>query len=95
MTPLPAIPTDLLTPLAAYLRLRRPGGGSFLLESVERGRLGRNSFVGSGSRLVDLSGAQAADAPAPARPAALVVALSLGDTGLQAGVVRGREVVLA
>jgi anthranilate synthase component I len=63
MTPLPAIPTDLLTPLAAYLRLRRPGGGSFLLESVERGRLGRNSFVGSGSRLVDLSGAQAADAP--------------------------------
>lgn len=34
-------------------------------------------------------------AEAPPRPAALVVALSLGDTGLQAGVVRGREVVLA
>ena len=64
MTPrLPAIPTDLLTPLAAYLRLRQPAGGSFLLESVERGRLGRNSFVGAGSRLVDLAGAETADAP--------------------------------
>ena len=39
--------------------------------------------------------AQAADAPAPPRPTSLVVALSLGDSGLQAGVVRGREVVLA
>jgi len=40
--------------------------------------------------------AQAADAPtAPVRPTALVVALSLGDSGLQAGVVRGREVILA
>lgn len=39
--------------------------------------------------------AQAADTPASARPTSLVVALSLGDTGLQAGVVRGREVVLA
>ena len=58
-----AIPTDLLTPLAAYLRLRRVAGGSFLLESVERGRLGRNSFVGSGSRLVDLSQAEVTDAP--------------------------------
>ncbi len=46
------IQTDLVTPLAAYLRLRRPSGGSFLLESVERGRLGRYSLVGSGSRLV-------------------------------------------
>jgi anthranilate synthase component 1 len=63
MTPLPAIPTDLLTPLGAYLRLRRAAGGSFLLESVERGRLGRNSFVGAGSRLVDLAGAEAADTP--------------------------------
>jgi anthranilate synthase component 1 len=63
MTPIPAIPTDLVTPLAAYLRLRRRDGGSFLLESVERGRLGRNSFVGAGSRLVDLTGAEAATAP--------------------------------
>jgi anthranilate synthase component I len=63
MTPTTAIPTDLLTPLAAYLRLRRDGGGSFLLESVERGRLGRNSFVGAGSRLVGLAGAEAASAP--------------------------------
>jgi ABC-type amino acid transport substrate-binding protein len=40
--------------------------------------------------------AQAAGAPtAPPRPTALVVALSLGDSGLQAGVVRGREVILA
>ena len=39
--------------------------------------------------------ARAADAPPPARPTSLVVALSLGDSGLQAGVVRGREVVLA
>jgi anthranilate synthase component I len=47
-----AIPTDLLTPLGAYLRLRTAGGASFLLESVERGRLGRNSWIGAGSRLV-------------------------------------------
>ncbi|MDQ3858046.1 MAG: anthranilate synthase component I family protein [Actinomycetota bacterium] len=46
------IPTDLVTPLGAYLRLRSSSGGSFLLESVERGRLGRYSLVGSGSRLV-------------------------------------------
>jgi anthranilate synthase component I len=63
MTPIPAIPTDLVTPLAAYLRVRRRDGGSFLLESVERGRLGRNSFVGAGTRLVDLKGAEAATAP--------------------------------
>jgi anthranilate/para-aminobenzoate synthase component I len=44
------IATDLLTPLGAYLRLRENAGGSFLLESVERGRLGRYSFVGAGSR---------------------------------------------
>jgi anthranilate synthase component 1 len=47
-----AIPTDLLTPLGAYLRLRAAGRASFLLESVERGRLGRNSWIGAGSRLV-------------------------------------------
>jgi ABC-type amino acid transport substrate-binding protein len=40
--------------------------------------------------------AHAADVPtAPPRPTPIVVALSLGDTGLQAGVVRGREVILA
>jgi anthranilate synthase component I len=46
------INTDLLTPLGAYLRLRDSGAASFLLESVERGRLGRNSWMGAGSRLV-------------------------------------------
>ena len=44
------ITTDLLTPLGAYLRLREGAAASFLLESVERGRLGRHSFVGRGSR---------------------------------------------
>jgi anthranilate synthase component I len=58
-----AIPADLLTPLGAYLRLRGEGGGSFLLESVERGRLGRNSFVGRGSRLVGLEEAETLDLP--------------------------------
>jgi anthranilate synthase component 1 len=59
------IATDLLTPLGAYLRLRaRPGTrGSFLLESVERGRLGRYSFVGCGSRLVDFDEAEALGEP--------------------------------
>jgi anthranilate synthase component 1 len=54
----PAIATDLITPLGAYLRLRALGRASFLLESVERGRLGRHSFVGAGSRLVDLDEAE-------------------------------------
>jgi anthranilate synthase component I len=58
MTLANAIPADLLTPLGAYLRLRGNEGGSFLLESVERGRLGRNSFVGSGARLVGLEEAE-------------------------------------
>jgi anthranilate synthase component 1 len=58
MTPITAIPADLLTPLGAYLRLRGSSGGSFLLESVERGRLGRNSFVGAGSRLVSFAEAE-------------------------------------
>jgi ABC-type amino acid transport substrate-binding protein len=39
--------------------------------------------------------ASAADAPSPPRPTGLVVALSLGDSRLQAGVVRGRDVILA
>src|SRR3954453_20808863 len=50
------ITTDLITPLAAYLRLREAGRASFLLESVERGRLGRYSLVGCGSRLLDFGG---------------------------------------
>jgi anthranilate synthase component 1 len=52
------IATDLLTPLGAYLRLREGAGGSFLLESVERGRLGRYSFVGAGSRVVSFTEAE-------------------------------------
>ncbi len=56
------ISTDLLTPLGAYLRLRT-GGASFLLESVEQGRLGRYSFVGGGSRLVSLAGAESSALP--------------------------------
>ncbi len=59
MTISTAIATDLLTPLAAYLRLRDAGRAAFLLESVERGRLGRHSFVGCGSRLVDFAQAEA------------------------------------
>jgi anthranilate synthase component 1 len=53
------ISTDLITPLAAYLRLREAGRASFLLESVDRGRLGRYSLVGCGSRIVDLAEAEA------------------------------------
>jgi anthranilate synthase component I len=52
------IHTDLVTPLGAYLRLRARGGASFLLESVERGRLGRHSLVGCGSRLVSFAEAE-------------------------------------
>jgi anthranilate synthase component 1 len=52
------ISTDLITPLGAYLRLREGGRASFLLESVERGRLGRHSFVGFGSRFVDFAEAE-------------------------------------
>ena len=57
------IPTDLLTPLGAYLRLREGAAASFLLESVEQGRLGRHSFIGSGSRLVSFEEAEELDAP--------------------------------
>jgi anthranilate synthase component I len=53
------VSTDLLTPLGAYLRLREAGSASFLLESVEHGRLGRHSFVGAGSRLVTFEEASA------------------------------------
>jgi anthranilate synthase component I len=55
--------TDLLTPLGAYLRLRDGRSASFLLESVEQGRLGRHSFIGSGSRLVTFEEAEALGAP--------------------------------
>jgi anthranilate synthase component 1 len=57
------VSTDLLTPLGAYLRLRESGLASFLLESVEHGRLGRHSFVGVGSKLVGLTDAEALEAP--------------------------------
>src|SRR5690348_18287163 len=57
------IPTDLLTPLGAYLRLREGARGAFLLESVERGRLGRHSFVGRGSRLVSFEEAETLGEP--------------------------------
>ena len=52
------IAADLLTPLGAYLRLREHGAGAFLLESVERGRLGNHSFVGCGSRLIGFDEAE-------------------------------------
>jgi anthranilate synthase component 1 len=52
------IATDLITPLGAYFNLRGKGRGSFLLESVERGRLGRHSFVGCGSRLLTFEEAE-------------------------------------
>jgi anthranilate synthase component 1 len=55
--------TDLLTPLGAYLRLREGAGASFLLESVEQGRLGRHSFIGSGERLVSFDEAEQLDVP--------------------------------
>jgi anthranilate synthase component I len=57
------IPTDLLTPLGAYLRLRAGAPAAFLLESVERGRLGRHSFVGRGSHIVELAEAESLGLP--------------------------------
>jgi anthranilate synthase component I len=57
------IPSDLITPLGAYLLLRREAGAAFLLESVERGRLGRYSFVGAGSRLCSLTEAERSGQP--------------------------------
>src|SRR3954453_8349634 len=52
------IATDLLTPLGAYLRLRQGAAGAFLLESVERGRLGHHIFVGCGPPLVSFDEAE-------------------------------------
>jgi anthranilate synthase component 1 len=57
------VSTDLLTPLGAYLRLRRSGTASFLLESVEHGRLGRHSFLGAGTRLVTFEEAESLGTP--------------------------------
>ncbi len=61
MKTIATITTDLLTPLGAYLRLRGMGAASFLLESVERGRLGRSSWMGAGSRLVTFEEAEHLD----------------------------------
>jgi anthranilate synthase component 1 len=55
--------TDLLTPLAAYLQLRGAGRASFLLESVDQGRLGRHSLVGCGSRLLSFEEADGLGEP--------------------------------
>ncbi len=55
--------TDLLTPLGAYLRLRGEGRASFLLESVEQGRLGRYSLLGCGSRLLSFEEAEQCGEP--------------------------------
>ena len=63
MTIAPDISTDLVTPLGAYVRLRGEGRAAFLLESVERGRLGRHSLVGCGSRLCYLAEAEACGEP--------------------------------
>ena len=52
-----------MTPLGVYLRLREEGRASFLLESVEQGRLGRYSFIGTGSRLVSFEQAESAGEP--------------------------------
>jgi anthranilate synthase component I len=63
MTIAPDIATDLVTPFGAYLRLRREGHAAFLLESVERGRLGRHSLVGCGSHRCYLAEAEACGEP--------------------------------
>jgi anthranilate synthase component 1 len=63
VSPTATITTDLLTPLGAYLRLRAMGRASFLLESVERGRLGRASWMGAGSRIVTIDEAEALALP--------------------------------
>src|SRR5258707_2104574 len=58
-----ALNTDLLTPLAAYLRLREGARASFLLESVDQGRLGRYSLVGCGDRIVSFEEAEQLGVP--------------------------------
>jgi anthranilate synthase component 1 len=63
MTTETAIDTDLVTPLGAYLQLRERGRAAFLLESVEKGRLGRYSLVGCGDRLVSFEEAESLGEP--------------------------------
>jgi anthranilate synthase component 1 len=58
-----SLDTDLITPLGAYLALRGAGRSSFLLESVDQGRLGRYSLVGCGTRLVSFDEAEELDEP--------------------------------
>jgi anthranilate synthase component I len=58
MTQAPEIHADLITPLGAYLRLRAGSRAGFLLESVEKGRLGRHSLLGTGARLVTFDEAE-------------------------------------
>jgi anthranilate synthase component 1 len=51
------LPADLLTPVAAFLRVRQRGPG-FLLESVERGQqVGRYSFMAAGCEPLELDAA--------------------------------------
>ncbi|MCY4087819.1 MAG: anthranilate synthase component I family protein [Actinomycetia bacterium] len=57
MTDDTTIPADLITPLGAYLRLRGDTP-SFLLESVDQGRLGRYSLLGSGAPTVSFADAE-------------------------------------
>lgn len=57
MAPATDIRIPLDTPLGTYLRLRERGP-SFLLESVERGRLGRHSLLGTGRRLLSFEEAE-------------------------------------
>ncbi|MDX6535573.1 MAG: anthranilate synthase component, partial [Gaiellales bacterium] len=64
------LPADLLTPVGAYLLLRKAlGAPAFLLESVERGeQVGRYSFLGAGLRSTDAldeAAAFAATRPGP------------------------------
>ena len=58
-----SVDTDLITPLGAYLALRGADRSSFLLESVDQGRLGRYSLVGCGTRLVTFDEAETLDEP--------------------------------
>jgi anthranilate synthase component I len=55
--------TALVTPLGAYLQLRARGRAAFLLESVEKGRLGRYSLVGCGDRIVTFEEAESLAEP--------------------------------
>jgi anthranilate synthase component I len=57
------VDTALITPLAAYLDLRTRGRAAFLLESVERGRLGRYSLVGCGDRILSFEEAERVTEP--------------------------------